>query len=75
MKREILSKLDMYLLEINQTSYGEEKGKTTKDSGHDHEYFLDRISGDGSTSKDKGHQHKIKAMVVLKSKGHDHGLK
>jgi len=64
-----------YIKEISLVNYGEEKGKTTKDKGHDHEYFINHMSGDGSTSKDKGHMHKIKAMVVLPANGHDHQLK
>ena len=50
---------------IKERSYGEERGKTTKNHGHDHDYFIDRMSGNGTTSDDKGHYHKIRAMVVL----------
>ena len=53
----------------------EERGRTTKNKGHSHEYFFKRMSGDGSTSKDAGHMHKIKAMVVQKTDGHDHDMK
>ena len=56
-------------------SYGEDRGKTTKDKGHSHDYFLDRITGDGGTSKDKGHLHKVKAMIVKPANGHSHDLK
>jgi len=60
-------------------SHGEERGKTTKDKGHSHDYFIERITGDGGTSKDVGHLHKIKAMVVLPAKNfkndHIHNLK
>jgi len=57
-------------------NYGEEKGKTTKDKGHNHDYFIKHMSGDGGTSKNKGHFHKIKAMVVIPAlDGHGHELK
>lgn len=68
-------RLYQYLNEKGMSSHGKEQGKTTKDKGHDHDYFFDRMSGDGGTSKDKGHMHKIKAMVVLPANGHDHGMK
>ena len=62
------------------TSYGEERGKTNKVRGHYHDYFFDRMSGDGGTGVAKGqvsnmHMHKIKAMAVMISDGHDHDLK
>ena len=63
----------------SDSSYGEDRGKTTKDKGHSHDYFIKRVSGDGGTSKDAGHLHKIKAMVVLPAKNfkndHIHELK
>jgi hypothetical protein len=62
-------------MNLNMTNL-EERGKTTKDNGHDHDYFIRRGSGDGMTSRNKGHLHKIKAMVVLPAPdGHGHELK
>lgn len=64
-----------YVKEMTLVRYGEEKGKTTKDKGHSHDYFFDRMSGDGGTSYDSGHLHKIKTMVILSAKNHTHKMK
>ena len=66
--------IEKYLNEYD-TSYGDDRGKTTKDKGHSHDFFVDRITGDGTTSHDSGHFHKIKAMVVQSANRHTHGLK
>jgi hypothetical protein len=68
-------KFKKYMKEVVQISYGEERGETTKVKGHSHDYFFDRISGDGGTSYDSGHLHKIKAMVILSAKNHIHKMK
>jgi hypothetical protein len=75
--KDLIDKLDLVLGDsvTVSNSYGEERGKTTKDNGHDHDYFIKRITGDGGTSKDAGHTHKIKAMVVKPAKNHTHDLK
>jgi hypothetical protein len=53
-----------------------DRGKTTKDHGHDHDYAVDHITGDGATSKDAGHNHKIRKFKVQPAKdGHIHKLK
>ena len=52
-----------YVREGHSVQY-EERGKTTKVNGHAHDYFINRMSGDGGTGKAMGHVHKIKAMVV-----------
>jgi len=57
------------------SSYGEERGNTTKDNGHIHDYFIDRMTGNGGTGMANGHLHKIKAMVVVSASGHTHRLK
>lgn len=61
--------------EERKGSHGEHRGVTSKDKGHSHDYFLERMTGDGSTSKIKGHIHEIKAMVVIEANGHGHELK
>ncbi len=67
-------RLKQYLLEY-KGSYGEVRGKTTKDKGHTHDYWLERVTGDGTTSSDNGHLHQIRGMVVQPAKGHIHELK
>lgn len=70
-----MKKFKEYIKE-RRGSQGEEKGKTTKDKGHSHDYFIERLTGDGGTSHNKGHLHKIKAMVVIPAPdGHGHELK
>ena len=68
-------RFEKYIIEAITTSHGEERGKTTKVKGHDHDYFFDRMTGDGGTGKDAGHLHKIKAMVIKKADGHVHKMK
>jgi hypothetical protein len=59
-----------------QFETGSKRGMTTKNKGHVHDYFIERMTGDGGTGIAKdGHSHKINAMVVLKVNGHDHNLK
>lgn len=53
----------------------EHRGRTTKDHGHSHEYFIKRASGNGYTGSDNGHDHKIKRMVIQKADGHKHEMK
>ena len=71
---DLVKKIDKYIDEATISSYGEERGKTTKVNGHNHDYFIKRISGDGTTSSNMGHFHKIKAMVVLPANNHIHDL-
>jgi len=61
-------KLKKYLEERHSPSRREEHGETTKTKGHKHDYYIQRITGDGSTSHDSGHLHKIKSMVVQPAK-------
>ena len=61
-------KLRKYLSKRHSPSRREEKGETTKTKGHKHDYYIQRLTGDGSTSNDDGHSHKIKAMVVQPDK-------
>ena len=53
-----------FLDERQKTRY-EDKGVTTKDHGHKHDFYINRMTGDGATSKDSGHSHKIRKMIVL----------
>ncbi len=49
-----------------------DRGKTTKDAGHDHDYAVDHVTGDGATGKDAGHSHKIRKFKVKPAGKDDH---
>jgi hypothetical protein len=60
-------KFEDYVSEGHTIKY-EDRGTTTKNKGHKHDWSLNRMTGDGATSYDASHMHKIKAMVILPAK-------
>ena len=57
----------------------EHRGKTSKDNGHYHDYFIKHVSGNGRTGKAIGktkekHTHPVKKMMVMMAAGHKHDI-
>ena len=68
-----------YIYETIVKEPREHRGKTTKDHGHYHDYFIKHVSCTGRTGKAEGktkeaHTHPVKKMIVQMAAGHKHDI-